>query len=476
MADRVFSIDLGSSYTKVALRRDPSADGELIQMPRGLPGQVDFVFPSAVGVERQGGRNVPVFGREVMTRRFQPGALHTDWKKRLFAPPEQAGPPPKPPLDRFLDSPRLVELAAEFGVTSGQVEVLRNLLANARALAGTPAAPPAKSAADRSVVGPLAYHYFRWLMEQVVETCRGLKLDGLDPATIPARVLVPAFAPEGELADHPGCRLLLDALKRAGWRVHPTRPVMSEPYANAIGVLTGGSSVVLKGKAHLGRMFGRCPFITCLKDPAHHPSYRAVVIDVGSFTTDFAAVTLDTQGTPVTDPDATFTVRQQSVRMGVSNLDDRVLGCLPKEKRDWLTSSADLIVLEGFREAVYSRGKPYKSIEAGSIGGGSEAEAVAGELEAFNRELTVEVEKFCGEMGPVKQQELILTGGGCMIPRVRDAVITAAGGGKRTFIKTHAPGLKKGTIDGHHNGFKEDMARGGSALGGASIYFEREYS
>jgi hypothetical protein len=476
MADRVFSIDFGSAYTKVALRRDPGADGEVVRTPFRAVDIPDFCFPSAVGVERRDGKNVAVCGARAMAVRPGDGlSLHTNWKRRLFAPPGDDGPPPRPPLDAFLESAELADLAAKFGVTADQVVLLRNLVATARALAPGAAATPSPAARDRAVAGPVAYHYFRWLHEQVVEACRGLKLDGLDPAAIPARVSVPAFAGEADLPNHPGCQLLLHALGKAGWRLHPDRPVVSEPYANAVGVLTAGANVVHKSRVQLGRMFGRGPLITTLKDPAHHPAYRAVVIDVGAFTTDFAAVTLDTRGAAVDDPDPAFAVRQHSARVGVGDLDAAVFDALPADKRAWLTKTAEPVQVERFRRQVYTDCKPFKTVEVGAIGGAADAEAVRAGFDSFLGRLADEVRRFLDGVDPVDLQELILTGGGVLIPRVRDALVAAARGGRHTFVKTHAPGLKKGSADGLVNGLDETTARCGSAVGGASIYFEKEY-
>jgi hypothetical protein len=152
-----------------------------------------------------------------------------------------------------------------------------------------------------------------------------------------------------------------------------------------------------------------------------------------------------------------------------------VFDALPSDKRDWLTKTAEPVQLEGFRRAVYTSGKPYKTVEVGSIGGPTDAEAVQAGVGAFVGQLATEVEKFCGGLEPVKLQELLLTGGGVGIPRVREGLVAAAGGGGRAFVKTHAPGLKKGAVDGLVNALGEEAARGGSALGGASLYYEPDY-
>jgi hypothetical protein len=474
MADRVFCIDFGSSYTKVALRRDPGADAGLIRTDFAAVGEADFCFPSAVGVERQGNRHVAVCGPAVLSSSFA-GGVHVHWKKRVFST-EPGRPPRKPPLDAFLESAELLEVAAKYGVTPTQVVHLQNLVANARALSAGPLAGAAEpDAQNRAFAAPLAYNYFCWLRDRVIEACGRLKLDGLDPATIPTRIAVPAFAHGKELEAHPGCQLLLGALAKAGWRMHPDRPVVSEPYSNALGVLTGGANVVSKSRVQLSRMFGKGPLITVLSKPADYPSYRALVVDVGAFTTDFATVTLKPEGQTVDDPDIAFVVSQHSVPLGVTDLDARMTEYLPKEKRDWLTKTALPVEWEGFRRAVYTDSKPYRTVAVGPIGGAADADAVRAGFEVYCQQLLVEAQKFCAGLEPVKLEELILTGGGNCIPTVRDALVGATRGGGREFAKVHAPGLKKGTLSTPTHPLKEDLARGGSALGGASIYHERDY-
>jgi hypothetical protein len=475
MADRVFCIDFGSSYTKVALRRDPGADAEAIRTGFSISDVPDFCFPSAVGVERRGNRNAAVCGPAAMQRRHD-GGLHVNWKRKVFAPADGAQPPRKPPLDAFLESPELVDLATKHGVTSAQLVHLQNVVASARALAGGPGSPPVSpDAQNRATAGALAFAFFQWLRDEVMKAAQRLRLDGLDPAAIPARITVPALAQGKELEQHPGCQLLLHALERAGWRLHPDRPIVPEPYANAIGVLTGGTNVVHKGRLQFRKMFGNGPAIRVLGDAAHYPAYRALVVDVGAFTTDFAAITLHPDGKADDEAEPPFAVRQHSVTVGVSNLDGHVFAALPQAKSEWLTKAAEPVTLEGFRRAVYTDGKAYRTVEVGPIGGATDADAIRDGMDAFLGQLAVEATKFCDDLEPVPLQELILTGGGVSIPRAREALIGAAKCGGREFVKTHAPGLKRGTADGLVHPLKEDMARGASALGGASIYYERDY-
>ena len=88
--------------------------------------------------------------------------------------------------------------------------------------------------------------------------------------------------------------------------------------------------------------------------------------------------------------------------------------------------------------------------------------------------LTAETTAFCQQLGPAaSMQELVLTGGGCNIPAVRDALMMAAqaAGG---FVKTHAPNLRQEQANSPLiDRLDTATSRGASALGGASIYFEQ---
>src|SRR5262249_9124931 len=120
MADRVFSIDFGSAFTKVALRRDPGADSELLSS-RVNPGDADFCFPSTVAVDRRGAKPVPEFGSRAAD--LTPGGgieVYRNWKKAVFLNPS-SGKPERSPLEALLQSDELRQLADKFGVIPGQL-------------------------------------------------------------------------------------------------------------------------------------------------------------------------------------------------------------------------------------------------------------------------------------------------------------------------------------------------------------------
>jgi hypothetical protein len=128
---------------------------------------------------------------------------------------------------------------------------------------------------------------------------------------------------------------------------------------------------------------------------------------------------------------------------------------------------------EDFRRAVYADGKGYR--RPGLILGGPADEAVKAALAGVAAKLAERVSGFCEKSAPAFRQELILTGGGSLIPALRDAVQTAAATHGHGYVKTHAPFAKKPPAGSLVNRLDDRTARGGSALGGASIYFDRDF-
>lgn len=470
MADRVFCIDFGSAYTKVALRRDPSANGQLVSLRTGGAAEVEFCIPTAVAIDRRGSRPVPEFGSRAAGLAAGGGVdVYRNWKRSLFLPAETSPSPHPSPLEALLHSDDFSDLAARFNVPAAQVGHLQAMVVAAKNLIVGPGgrvASPESQQHKRAVA--IAPHFFLWLRQQVLDECSRLPTAGLRYDAIPARVTVPAF-------ESPGSAVLLESLGKAGWPLHPENPTVPEPYANAIGVLTKGINVFHHGRVRIGDMFGRCPLITVMKDATHHPSYRAVVIDVGAFTTDFAAVTLSPEDDNSSDPDAAVSLAQTSIAVGVSDLDQKVIAALPKEKADWLRS-ATALDWEDFRPAAYTEGKGVRKADLGIIGGPADAEAIKTCLTEFGYQLSEETAKFMAGLPHLPAgaaQEIILTGGGNFIPAVRDAIRTAAGDDGKTYVKTHAPALKRAAGGPSIDRLDTAFTRGGSALGGASIYFEK---
>jgi hypothetical protein len=471
MADRVFCIDFGSAYTKVALRRDPSAETRLLTWPN-----IDFCVPSTVAVDRRHGTKPRLaFGDEAADQQGGGGIdVYRNWKRTVFLTPG-ADRPSQSPLEALLGSDELLQLADKFGVAQGQIAHLQQLVGAARSLISGPGGRVVSAESQqRALAAALAANFFHWLRQRVMEACAKLPTAGLKYEEIPVRLAIPAFA-QGDDHAHPGRKLLLEALNKAGWPLHAEQPTVAEPDANAVGILTKACNVLGKGgRINLGDMFSKGPLITVLKGDPHHPSYRALVIDVGAFTTDFAALSLKPDSKTVPDDGVGFAVIQHSAPVGVSDLDEAMRGVLKVDEWPVKPTWADWAKVQ---QSVYTDGKGYRAPGLGRlVGGPADSEAVQSALADFGERLAEEARKFCEQLPQASMQELILSGGGSSIPAVREALQKAATAGGHSYVKTHAPDLKKGKAGSPLVGKLDDhFTRGGSALGGASIYYEKNY-
>jgi hypothetical protein len=400
--------------------------------------------------------------------------VYRNWKKSVFLRPP-AGDGHHSPLEALLACGELADLAGKFNVSAAQLGYLRQMAAAARGMVGGSGRALSQESHEHRTAVALAAHFFKWLRDQILAACDRLPGTGLKYEAIPVRLSVPALAQGKGVETHPGCTALLEALKQAGWPLHPDQPLVTEPYANAIGILTTGRNCVLrKGSINLGGMFAQGPLMTVLKDTAHHPTYRALVIDVGAFTTDFAGVEVRPEDDKVSDLESVLTVAPHSVPIGVSDLDAHVKAALGGEKGRFVFDLPQYDQ-ETFRRNVYSEGRAFATNVHGRIGSGTEGEAIRDAIQTFGRQLASAVAEFCDGRPPAAMQELILSGGGAQIPAVRDALQQAAQAGGHTYVRTHAPALRRIAGGPPVAKLDPDLGRGGSAVGGASLYFERDY-
>lgn len=470
MVECVFCVDFGSAYTKVALRPAVRESGDLV--PCG-DSAVEMWVPTVVAVDWSKGEPQLEFGYKAAGVRPGKGiGVFTNFKKDLFAPPG-AEIPALPPLEALLHSDEFAQLATKFGVHPPETAALRQMVAAARAFGGRTKSGPNAEAQKQAEAKALTAHFMKWLRGRVLEACAKLPNSMLRYEDIPLRVAVPALGGADDLATNPGCVRFREALGGTGWKLDD-RLFVPEPEANAVGVLTKATNeLTAKRKIHFREMFSKGPLITVLAGDKHHPNYRALVVDVGAFTTDFAALSIDTGGklSDVTDG-AGFGVKQQSIAFGVTDLDAAVKAALPEDKQKALNTLSPKD-FAAFQESAYSEGKGYRLGAGRVLGGDADRPAVDAGIGEFVKRLTDETAAFCQALGPASMQELILTGGGCNIPAVRDALLQAAAQlPGSAVVKTHAPGLKKAQAGTPVDNLSDKFARGASALGGASIYFE----
>lgn len=475
MPDRVFCVDFGAAHTKVALRT-------AVQEPTGLvqvgPGVLDFWAPTVVVADWSAGRSKPELEFGESGAGYKPGpkvVVYKNFKRDLFSTLVNAT-PRRHPLEELVYSDEFGALAARYSVTPAWVQALRSMVQAAQAAFGGPEAPGATETRKQDEAKAATHHYFKWLHGQVLQACQKLPHIALSYGDIPVRIAVPVLSRDADLNTHPGCVRLREALTGTGWKLDD-RSFVSEPESNAVGILTKATNALTKKKLiHLGGMFDRGPLVTVLKGDKNHPTYRALVVDVGAFTTDFAALTLDTGGKP-TDPSEGigFTIQRISVEWGISDLDACVRAALPEDKREALEQLSPRDFAE-FQIRAYTDDTGFRLPDRRVLGGAADRPLIEKCLDTFATRLAAETATFIQQLAPSSMQELILTGGGSNIPVVREALIKAAASTPgNPFVKTHAPGLKKTKAGPPVDPLDDKFARGASALGGASIYFEKSY-
>src|SRR6476661_670956 len=135
MADRVFCIDFGSAFTKVALRADPTADGQLLS-PVGAGSAIAFCIPSVIAAERRPGQQPRLeFGSRAADM-TEGGDIRVfrNWKRSIFLRPQADG-AHRSPLEALLASGEFADLATRFDVPASQVTSLCQMVAAARSMA-----------------------------------------------------------------------------------------------------------------------------------------------------------------------------------------------------------------------------------------------------------------------------------------------------------------------------------------------------
>lgn len=487
MYEAVFCIDFGSAFTKISLRRHPAAPSALVSPEGAL---FEYWVPTVVAMDKRAGSTRFEYGDKAIDI-TSGGNIHVfhDFKRHLFAEAtrENQGPPSPPPapIEALLNSDDFVALAARFQVPVAQLAALRRLAESARALYPNSATPVTNdSERQRNNAPILARHFFTWLRERVLAACARLEHRGLNYAELPVRVTVPALAPEAQLANHPGCRRLAEALSHARWPLHQDQPFISEPVSNALGVLTQATNALGRDgvSINLGRMLiasnHGSPLNLVLSKYNEKPSYRALVIDVGAYTTDFASLVIDTQGRAFPlSVENTFQVERHSIELAISNLDAEILSALPVASSQWLGAQPRSTILN-LQPNIHDPTYPgFQVPDVGVIGGQADRAAIQPVLLSFGERLANALRDFCAKTSRASVQELILTGGGTCIPAIRKALIDGANNCAGPFNRVHAPRIEHNPL-GEWPSFTEldtALARGGSALGGASIFFERHY-
>jgi hypothetical protein len=266
----------------------------------------------------------------------------------------------------------------------------------------------------------VAVEFFKWLRGEIER-----KGYPLDDAVV--RVALPAF----DVIDK-ALPLFSEIMGDAGWDVSNVQ-VTSEPYASALGILSAGRNHVHEDRSLTGggdRMFVGAGEIFRINNPlmeaAHHhimidpgaeDELFACVVDIGSFTLDYALLrwSLD---------DATFqVVRQNSFRHGISNELDRPLFKQLLEPRNVFFNGLSLVERDTLKERIFSGGKHILKDSVGrnvNVGRAMDRPIINGCMKNFVQKGMDLVKRELGK-GPGNEfpRWATFTGGGWQIDKVR---------------------------------------------------------
>jgi len=479
----MISIDFGNSYTKVAVRPTANKAAKLMTDKSLTLDEWNVCIPTLAACMEQRGTERWFFGNEVMQQSSGTSRLRVfrNWKPRFFKGVETH-------LARRVRAP--MESAHSSGVFSmlteeqwSGIKTHLNLPESARAaiemvMRKDEGTAPSGSGEETDIdAKQIGLGFFRWLADFVGPFCEKQGLGRI--SELPVRISLPSFgaATKAEM-------LLREILEESGWMPAERAPALPEPLANSIGAFSEGRNSVHRptGRAdmpHYGRMFENTGLLRAMRDATLHGGPKtawAMIADLGGYTADFAMVCLDLEDidAPVEGTmDGKPRTATYSEPIGVTTLDRRVRRLLDHTKAaamDELQQDPDQRRLETFHRTVYGGKTRVYRLRQAVIGEGGEHERIQSCVHEFGVEVADYAEKFLEIHQYDRIDDLILTGGGSMIPAVRDELNKRL---KRYSVrKTHMylePGTK---APSNFHALEPLLVRGATALGGASVYFD----
>ena len=418
---QVLCVDLGSAYTKVALREDWNGTAELIRDLPQADSETTFCIPSLLAKVRRGGKVHWLSGADAATQRNSDDVkLVTNWKEVFFSQM------PNAEVDAF-------EAASEF---------------------------------------------FRQLPSILAQGSRGI-----DAKKYPVRVCIPKLE---EVTD--GEDRISEVLEHVGWKSAPDCPTVYEPEANALGVFSRGKNATWEpsrgtGRSSPGRSFMLAKMFedeVFRKYERIHGSFSTLAIDIGAYTTDFGLVRFDTSFSEKwTIPE----VLQESVKLGIGELDQAVQMLLSRSARETVQRS-NAREWDSRKQLLYSGNEAALLDDLGKqviVGRGTERQQIDGAIETFAARVIAAGKKFLAGKGERRIDFLTITGGGAMIPALRSAVFSSFPATSRRIdlLDRHEAARSTPVVNGRRDQravdararLNRDLMRGGSAVGGTSVFF-----
>ena len=480
------SIDFGNSYTKVGIRTDRNAKSHALRSEADLKYDEDHLcIPTVAARVVQAGQEKWLYGTQVkLGSKAGNVQVFRNWKPRFFQGSE-------PWLDDMSDFDEL-EGEAECEWDRFTNELLEMLLTSGSLVAGKKEEAQAvlerRKASSVATIDDFDYEeigrgYFRWLRSFVEPHCQRMGIGST--GTIPVRITLPSF--NGNIAQ---AQLTLETiLEDTGWNLAPRLPTLAEPVANLMGTFSEGRNHVcrdprpgfresysLQPMIGESRLFRAIRSFALSSSSSRPPVYWIMIADLGGYTTDFAMVGFDLDEVAIqTDGryDGKRLMSHHSVPLGVSDLDKQVRRVLSDPNRksfEALASDVDGLRLDRYHQEVYQRLRPYNTGQ-GIIGQDAKEKAgIEDVIRRFADRIAEQALKFLVIEQYDHIDELILTGGGCNIPLVRQALREKLG--KFKLKNSYIPISEQEAIPDRCRRLERSLVRGATALGGTSVFFD----
>ena len=476
------SIDFGNSYTKVGIRRDQNEVSQTLRSEADLRYDEDnLCIPTVAARVVKNGKEQWLYWTQVkLGSKGSATEVFRNWKPRFFRGAETHLEAGKIRVNGKSDTD-----SAWNEFTDSQLEKLMTLVPEKANEVGTvlkmrrSAPKPEDQDFDFKEIGR---GYFAWLRQFVEPFC---KLNGIGATgELPVRITLPSFG-----ANSAQARLTLEAiLKETGWKPAVKRAALPEPVANMIGTFSSGRNFVWRDPKpgspecySLTVMIGESSLFKALcsynawHGNTRSPIYWIMIADLGGYTTDFAMVGFDLENAEIElngCHDGKKLLADYSEPIGVHYLDKKVRDVLDAANRtafDTLAADVDGLRIDRFHQEVYQRLRRYNTGQ-GSIGEGAEKSRIENVIRQFADGVADLAERFLLIEQYDHIDELILTGGGCNIPLVREAIRKKLE--RYDLRKSHIPLSDQIDLPERCQKLDRLLVRGATALGATSVYFD----
>ncbi|MDF1811008.1 MAG: hypothetical protein P1V20_02305 [Verrucomicrobiales bacterium] len=425
MESPALCIDLGASFTKIAVRPDPNQSSELLRDYTLMTGRDDadnqVCFPSVVAHNIKSGRwafswdaaNL-LSSRDIL--------ILQDWKSVLFH-------------ERYLDESYDPELDGELD----------------------PVAIFLERKDPYYIAFGCAKNYIEWLFEKQIPhlLSQHPKLSHLKVSDFDTRVCVPDFVLGTAAAD-----TIEEFLYEAGFETTDTYCV-SEPKSSLVGILTEGrNQQVTNGAINRAAMFGDHKLLDQLKNS----NDSIFFLDIGSFTTDMALANLNCYRT-----NHLAKSPANSIPLGIYKLDAVIQSQLPKDVAEKINLN-NLPDTEKFHRTVYNVNRMnFDTSDTISLDSGAEVplEIVEKCIDDFAAAIISACASFLYRNRNGEIHAAILTGGGSLPTRISDRIVKGLENMNFPLLRAH----KDIESTMHVDPIDQELVRGASAIGGNSVLF-----